>query len=136
MDEVVPETALDVACALIRDERGRFLACRRAPHVRDAGAWEFPGGKVERGETPAACVIRELREELDVEAVTAPPIVSAAARVSGRRLCLYACPTTISSHPQRSTDHDRIAYMSLDDLLRLHVTEAEKALIEMLKRLS
>ena len=59
-------TVLVVACALV-DVDGRVLIAKR-PHGRPlAGLWEFPGGKVEEGETPEAALIRELREELGIE---------------------------------------------------------------------
>ncbi len=51
---------------LLRD--GNVLACRRRPDQQHAGKWEFPGGKVEAGETPAEALERELREELGIEA--------------------------------------------------------------------
>jgi len=54
------------ACALV-DRDGRVLIARRPEGKSMAGLWEFPGGKVETGETPEAAVVRELREELGVE---------------------------------------------------------------------
>jgi 8-oxo-dGTP diphosphatase len=57
---------LVVACALV-DADGRVLLTRRPPGKPMAGLWEFPGGKLLAGETPEAAVIRELREELDVD---------------------------------------------------------------------
>lgn len=47
---------------------GRVLLCRRAASARYALQWEFPGGKVEIGETPSEAIAREIREELGVEA--------------------------------------------------------------------
>jgi 8-oxo-dGTP diphosphatase len=54
-----------VGAALVRD--GRVLASRRTEPPSLAGLWEFPGGKVEEGETDVQAVVRELREELRVE---------------------------------------------------------------------
>ena len=54
------------AVALI-DRDGRVLLAQRPPDKTMAGLWEFPGGKVEPGETPEAALIRELREELGID---------------------------------------------------------------------
>lgn len=54
------------AVALI-DSDGRVLLAQRPPGKSLAGLWEFPGGKVDPGETPEAALIRELREELGIE---------------------------------------------------------------------
>jgi 8-oxo-dGTP diphosphatase len=57
---------LVAACALV-DADGRVLLAKRPPGRPLAGLWEFPGGKIEPGETPEAALIRELKEELDIE---------------------------------------------------------------------
>ncbi len=56
----------EVTAAVICRE-GRILLLRRAPGQKHAGAWEFPGGKTEEGETPQTCLVRELNEELGIE---------------------------------------------------------------------
>ena len=55
-----------VAAAALVDVDGRVLICQRPEGKQLAGLWEFPGGKVEAGETPEACLIRELAEELGI----------------------------------------------------------------------
>ena len=55
-----------VAAAALVDADGRVLICQRPEGKQLAGLWEFPGGKVEAGETPEACLIRELEEELGI----------------------------------------------------------------------
>jgi 8-oxo-dGTP diphosphatase len=57
---------LVVACALI-DPDGRVLIAQRPEGRSMAGLWEFPGGKIEAGERPETALIRELREELEIE---------------------------------------------------------------------
>ncbi|MFE0016616.1 (deoxy)nucleoside triphosphate pyrophosphohydrolase [Mesorhizobium sp. NPDC059054] len=61
---------LVVACALV-DADGRVLIAQRPEGKQLAGMWEFPGGKVEPGETPEDCLVRELHEELGIETKTA-----------------------------------------------------------------
>ncbi|MBD0413522.1 8-oxo-dGTP diphosphatase MutT [Oryzicola mucosus] len=57
---------LVAACALV-DADGRVLLAQRPEGKQLAGLWEFPGGKVEQGETPEECLVRELREEVGIE---------------------------------------------------------------------
>lgn len=59
-----------VACALVDADR-RVLIARRPEGKQLAGLWEFPGGKVEAGETPEAALLRELKEELGIETKSA-----------------------------------------------------------------
>ncbi|MEM6464309.1 MAG: (deoxy)nucleoside triphosphate pyrophosphohydrolase [Pseudomonadota bacterium] len=60
------QITLVAACALVDADR-RVLIAQRPPDKKMAGLWEFPGGKVEPGETPEETVLRELREELGIE---------------------------------------------------------------------
>jgi 8-oxo-dGTP diphosphatase len=64
------KVVLVVACALV-DSDGRILIAERPEGKKMAGLWEFPGGKVEPGETPEETLVRELREELGIETKSA-----------------------------------------------------------------
>lgn len=61
------EAVVDVACLVLIDDAGRVFCARRPPGKRLGGLWEFPGGKIDPGETAEAALRRELREELDLE---------------------------------------------------------------------
>ncbi|AGP41819.1 8-oxo-dGTP diphosphatase MutT [Sorangium cellulosum] len=63
-----PPPALVLVAAAVVIERGRVLLTQRKVGAHLAGAWEFPGGKVEAGEDPRDALVRELREEIGVEA--------------------------------------------------------------------
>lgn len=63
----------EVAAAVIERPDGSFLLGQRAPDTFYPGYWEFPGGKVEAGETPRDALIRELHEELEIEVLQATP---------------------------------------------------------------
>jgi 8-oxo-dGTP diphosphatase len=64
---------VDVAVGVLIDGEGRFLLTSRPPGKVYAGWWEFPGGKLERGESIVAALARELHEELGIEVVDARP---------------------------------------------------------------
>ena len=70
-----------VVAGAIGDGNGRWLLQKRPAGKRHAGLWEFPGGKIEPGETPLHALVRELNEELTIRvtAIAQPPVARAAA---------------------------------------------------------
>ena len=74
-DSGPPESVVHVAAAAIFDEYGRVLIARRPMHVHQGGLWEFPGGKVEAGETVRRALARELHEELGIDVQQARPLI-------------------------------------------------------------
>jgi 8-oxo-dGTP diphosphatase len=85
-----PGEILFVVAAALVDADGRVLVQQRPPGKPMAGLWEFPGGKVETGETPEAALVRELTEELgiDVEAACLAPATFASESLGQRHLVL------------------------------------------------
>ena len=75
---------ITVAAALIQ-RQGRILICRRRADQDHPGKWEFPGGKLESGETPETCLRRELAEELGIEAVIGNEITRYRFQYPGRK---------------------------------------------------
>jgi 8-oxo-dGTP diphosphatase len=90
MNETPPQRLLLVAAAALIDADGRVLICQRPEGKQLAGLWEFPGGKVEAGETPEACLIRELEEELGIAVIHAclAPFVFASHEYEGFHLLM------------------------------------------------
>ncbi|MCT1920723.1 (deoxy)nucleoside triphosphate pyrophosphohydrolase [Brevibacterium luteolum] len=114
------DTITVVGAIFTRGEQ--ILACRRAPHKAAAGKWEFPGGKVEDGETPAAALARELREELNVEVTVGELLVrettpaSGAAHSNGPTIDLACYWVTTAEVPVASADHDALVWVRREEL--------------------
>jgi 8-oxo-dGTP diphosphatase len=79
---------ITVVAAVIRDQAGRVLLARRPDHTHMGGLWEFPGGKIRAGENPRPALVRELREELGVEASIGERLASAIHEEPGLKILL------------------------------------------------
>lgn len=101
-----------VVAALIR--HGRVLAARRTAPPRLAGQWEFPGGKCEPGETDAAALGRECREELGVEVEVHELLATARISASGE-LRVYRV-SLAAGEPSAKQDHDALRWLAGDEL--------------------
>ena len=101
-----------VGAAVVRD--GRVLASRRTGPAHLAGMWEFPGGKVEDGESDEQALVRELTEELGV-AVAVGERVGPELDLSGTAVMRVYLATLVSGEPQLN-DHDEHRWLSADEL--------------------
>ena len=118
-----------VAAVIERD--GRFLVTRRGDGVHLAGLWEFPGGKVEPGETHVEALRREIREELDADLDVGDRILHAthAYRDVEVSLHFYAC--AISGIPTPLLGQE-MRWVARNELARLDFPEADAELIRQL----
>src|ERR1700704_5554503 len=127
---------LVTACALV-DADGRVLLAKRPPGRPLAGLWEFPGGKVQPGETPEAALIRELAEELgiDVEASCLAPFTFASYAYPEFHLLmpLYVCRKW--SGIVTAQEGQRLAWVRPAQLADYKMPPADKPLVAMLRDL-
>lgn len=93
---------------------GRVLAARRSAPPATAGGWEFPGGKVEPGESPTAALIRECREELGVT-VRVGELLGSADIAAELVLRVYAAVLE-AGEPQPLEDHDELRWLTAAEL--------------------
>ncbi|MFK0114514.1 (deoxy)nucleoside triphosphate pyrophosphohydrolase [Streptomyces sp. NPDC090994] len=92
---------------------GRLLAARRSAPAGLAGRWELPGGKVEEGETPEAALVRELREELGVDARTGDRVPGRWPLRSPYVLEVWTARLLPgSAAPQPLQDHDELRWLT------------------------
>lgn len=129
-----PRLVLVSAVALI-DRDGRVLLARRPAGKAMAGLWEFPGGKVEPGETPEAALIRELREELGIdtqESCLAPLTFASHAYPDFHLLMpLFACRRWQGVLQPR--EGQELAWVRPGDLARYPMPPADRPLLPVLR---
>jgi len=129
-------TVLVVAVALI-DVDGRVLIAKRPEGKKLAGLWEFPGGKVEPGERPEQALIRELKEELNIdvkESCLAPFVFASHAYDSFHLLMpLYLCRRWDGVVAAR--EHDALAWVKPNKLSDYPMPPADEPLVAWLRDL-
>ncbi|GHA12992.1 DNA mismatch repair protein MutT [Streptomyces tauricus] len=109
------ELIVVVGAAVLRD--GRLLAARRSAPVELAGRWELPGGKVEPGESPERALVRELREELGVEAEVVEAVPGEFPLRAPYVLRVWTARLVDgSAEPLALQDHDELRWLSSDEL--------------------
>jgi 8-oxo-dGTP diphosphatase len=123
-----------VAAALI-DPDGRVLLAQRPAHKEHGGLWEFPGGKLNPGETPEAALIRELKEELGIEvpARCLAPLTFASHSYETYHLLmpLYACRNWIGE--PEPLEGQKLAWVRKDRLASYPMPPADIPLIPILQ---
>ena len=127
-------TVLEVVAAVIERD-GLVLACRRRTVRSAGGLWEFPGGKVEPGETADQALRREIAEELGVEISVVGELTADVTVVGGRSIrlvCLRA--TLLNAAPESSTDHDELRWTAPADLPSLEWAAPDLPAVRLLAR--
>lgn len=125
----IPEPlTFHVACAVI-ERNGLVLAARRSEAMSMPLKWEFPGGKIDRGETPEQCLIRELQEELGVRIEVGRALSMAAHDYADFSVRLYPYICRILSGDIRLHEHKEIAWLRPEELTALDWAEADYPVI-------
>lgn len=119
-----------VGAAIVRD--ARVLAARRCAPPAAAGGWEFPGGKVEPGETEVDALVRECREELGVEIRVGAPLGEAQ---PGEFVLRVYRADLLAGEPQPLQDHDELRWLAANELDTVPWLSADRPLLPALRGL-
>jgi len=123
---------IDVAAAVIENREGRILIARRKPEISLGGYWEFPGGKIEEGETAEACAVRELREEMDVHIETGGAFAESVYDYGDKVVRLIAVRAVMAGGRMRLHDHDDIRWVSVGEMEDYLFAPADEEIVDLL----
>ena len=125
---------LTVVAAALTGADGRILVQQRPADKAMAGLWEFPGGKVEPGEAPAAALVRELAEELGivVDPADCRPLTFAAEPLAGRHLLLLLYRVERWQGQPRPLEAPALRWVTVAELADLPMPPADRPLLPVL----
>jgi mutator protein MutT len=117
-----------VVLAAVIQRDATYLVCQRPPHKRHAGLWEFPGGKLEPGESLFEAARRELAEELGVRAVSVGHVIFSAMD-PGSEFRIDFVPTAIEDDPQ-CLEHSALRWLSVTDLPHIELAPSDRRFVQ------
>ena len=126
------------AAAIVRrtDAGWELLSARRTEPPVVAGKWEFPGGKIETGETQEACVLREIKEELGIDVIlherVEGPLNGFWPLTERIAFALWLVTIVTGQEPVILEDHDAIEWLPAHDLFRVDWVPADVPLVKLL----
>lgn len=123
------EAVLEVAAGVIQDTASRVLIARRADHRHQGGMWEFPGGKLDCGESPRVALARELGEELGIAVVAADPLITLRHDYPDRRVRLHVWRVTAFSGMPKGLEGQPIRWVKPDELPAYRFPAANRPIV-------
>jgi mutator protein MutT len=120
--------------AAVVEHEGRYLLCRRPDHKRHGGLWEFPGGKVEEGETFVEALRRELKEELLMNLLSAGEVIFSS--------CDDSCGLTVNflsvsaDGEPALIEHSQVCWVSPAELKKLALAPVDRKFAEHLMQVT
>lgn len=123
---------IHVAVGVILKDKQIFLAKRHADQ-HQGGKWEFPGGKVESGETLDSALARELFEECGIQVLKSAPLVIIEHDYGDKQVKLDVHIVTLFSGEAHGKEDQTVAWFTLNDLENLDFPAANQGIIEQLK---
>ena len=124
---------ISVSAGVIR-KKNKILIGRRAPHERASGLWEFPGGKMEQGETPEECLKRELMEELGIKADIGTLFTKYEYKYPNVTYQLYFYFVDNFSGKLKYSAHDKLEWVSIDEFTKYDFLPGDQPVLDLLSK--
>ena len=122
--------SVHVAVGVIVGSDGRILLAKRPDHLHMGGRWEFPGGKVEAGESIQQAMLRELQEELDITVVQMEKLIEVRHDYGDKQVFLDTWCVTEFRGEARGVEGQELAWVSTRELSSYHFPDANQPIVE------
>lgn len=129
--KIIEVVALALSCSL----DGKFLLARRSLGHSGAGCWEFPGGKIESGESQKQALVREINEELgfDLSSLNIEFIAENTHKYQKKLVRIYLWSAQITDKPEfKLVDHDKLDWFMIEEIKEINLSEADKYFISLI----
>lgn len=124
---------IDVVAAILIED-GKLMLAQRPAGKHMGLRWEFPGGKVEKGETPEAALERELKEELNIETKTGALYTEKLHRYPEKEIRLMFYFTSLIGGTPQPIEEAQVGFFTMEEAERLDLADADRLLFEQLLR--
>ena len=121
---------INVVCGIIFNSEGKIFIARRKPDKSLGGFWEFPGGKIEKGETGKTSLSRELNEELDMQVEVGEFLIENSHDYGSFRIKLTAYKCEFVEATMKLVDHDQYKWVLPEELLSFELAPADIPIAE------
>lgn len=123
---------IDVVCGVISNDVAEYLVALRQAHQEQGGLWEFPGGKIQVGESPFDALCRELKEEIGIQVLRANALLQIDHEYPLRHVSLHVWQVSEYQGEPIGAEGQYIEWVSLHRLKQLAIPAANQAVIELL----
>jgi len=124
---------LTVTCAVIIND-GKIFIARRNPNQKMGGVWEFPGGKIEKGETTEECIVREIKEEFSIDIRVKKFLGRSFYDYNDFTINLLAYYVEWLSGEMIPVDHDMTAWVDLEEIKEYNLARGDIPFIEIIRK--
>jgi len=125
---------VDVVGAVITNEEGKILCALRSQQMSLPGMWEFPGGKIEQGETPEESLVREIREELECDIKVGEFITDDVYEYPTVAVRLITYFAKVISGTPAPKEHEKLEWVGKEDLMKFEWAPADLPTIRKLMK--
>jgi len=131
--ETGKKLTFDVVGALIED-KGKYLVCQRLEGDRFGSKWEFPGGKVEKGESQQEALRREMKEELGIEVFTGKLVSTFEDEIPSMKIIIYLYNCSVVKGRIQCIECRDFRWLGLEEIGELDLAPADRKILNFLKK--